>query len=58
VTTPGGAATSATFTVTAAPTITGFSPASGPIGTQVTITGMNFTGATGVKFSNKNAGFS
>src|SRR5207244_7879315 len=30
------------FTTVAAPTITGFSPASGPVGTAVTITGTNF----------------
>ncbi len=29
-----------------APTITSFSPASGPVGTTVTVTGTNFTGAT------------
>ena len=35
------------FTVTPAPTITGFSPHSGPIGTALTITGTNFvSGAT------------
>jgi hypothetical protein len=34
-----------------APTVTGFTPTSGPSGTSVTITGTNFTGATGVKFN-------
>ncbi|PZR80535.1 MAG: hypothetical protein DLM65_07790 [Candidatus Aeolococcus gillhamiae] len=34
----------------AAPTISSFSPSSGPVGTQVTINGTNFTGAT-VKFN-------
>lgn len=60
VTTPAGTATSSTwFTVTApgAPTITSFSPTSGPVGTEVTITGTNFTGATSVKFKNKWATF-
>ena len=53
VTTPGGTATSSTnFTVTIpAPTITGFSPASGPVGTSVTISGANLSGATSVKFN-------
>ncbi|WP_201987682.1 IPT/TIG domain-containing protein [Hymenobacter rubidus] len=34
------------------PTITSLSPASGPAGTVVTLTGTNFTGATGVRFGN------
>jgi hypothetical protein len=38
------------ITITALPTITMLSPASGPAGTQVTITGTNFTGATVVRF--------
>ncbi|MBF0552231.1 MAG: IPT/TIG domain-containing protein, partial [Deltaproteobacteria bacterium] len=33
-----------------APTIISFAPTSGGIGTTVTITGTNFTGATGVSF--------
>jgi uncharacterized repeat protein (TIGR03803 family) len=32
------------------PTITSFTPSSGPVGTQVVITGMSLTGATAVKF--------
>ena len=41
----------ATFTVTAAvPTITSFTPTSGPVGTSVVINGANFTGATSVRF--------
>lgn len=40
---------------TDAPTITSFSPAVGPAGTSVTITGTNFTGATSVKFNNTTA---
>ena len=32
---------------TPAPTITSFTPASGPVGTTVTVTGTNFAGATG-----------
>jgi hypothetical protein len=57
VTTPGGTANSASnFTVTvAAPTITSFSPTSGPPGTSVTITGTNLTGTTSVKFNGANA---
>ncbi|MBI4911359.1 MAG: IPT/TIG domain-containing protein [Acidobacteria bacterium] len=53
VTTPGGTVNSATFfTVTVPPpTITGFSPTSGPVGAGVTITGTNFTGVTGVAFN-------
>ncbi|MBD2720663.1 IPT/TIG domain-containing protein [Hymenobacter armeniacus] len=51
VTTPGGTVTSTgTFTFNApaaAPTITSFTPTSGPVGTTVTVTGTNFTGATG-----------
>ncbi|GES34583.1 IPT/TIG domain-containing protein [Streptomyces angustmyceticus] len=54
VTTPGGTATGpVTYTyVTPAPTISGFTPASGSTtgGTQVTITGTGFTGATAVTF--------
>jgi hypothetical protein len=41
----------------AAPTLSSFSPASGPVGTAVTITGTNFTGATTVKFNNVTATF-
>jgi hypothetical protein len=53
----GTAATSATdFTVAAScVTITSFTPTSGPVGTQVTITGTGFTGATAVSFNNVNA---
>lgn len=51
VTTPGGTATSATdFTFIPAPIITDFTPHTGPIGQVVTLIGMNFTGATKVKF--------
>ena len=66
VATPDGTANSATsFTVTApgggggggggttgTATITSFSPASGPVGTSVVITGTNLTGATSVTFNN------
>jgi dihydroxyacetone kinase DhaKLM complex PTS-EIIA-like component DhaM len=33
-----------------APTVTGFLPTSGPVGTKVTITGTGFSGATAVRF--------
>lgn len=60
VTGPGGTATSAaSFTVTIppppVPAISGFAPASGPVGTQVTITGSNFTGASAVSFNGAQA---
>ena len=52
VTTVGGTSNGITFTVTApAPVLTGISPASGPVGTSVTLTGSNFSGATGVSFN-------
>lgn len=53
VTTAQGTATSSTpFTVIGAPTITGFTPHSGPVGTTVTITGTGFVGdVTGVRFN-------
>src|SRR2546430_1431470 len=61
VTTPGGTATSATsFTVTVAPSapmISSFSPASGPVGAGVTISGSHFTGATAVAFNGAAASF-
>ena len=39
------------------PTITSFTPSSGPAGTSVTITGTNFTGATAVTFNGVSASF-
>jgi len=52
VTTPFGTATRSTFTVTTVvPKITGFAPASGPVGTSVKISGSGFAGATSVAFN-------
>jgi N-acetylneuraminic acid mutarotase len=52
VTTPAGSATSTTSLTVLSnpPTITSFSPTSGPVGTTVIINGANFTGATSVRF--------
>jgi hypothetical protein len=58
VTTEGGMATSpVTFVVPQPPTITGFTPASGPAGTRVTVTGTNLAGATSLKFGGSSAKF-
>lgn len=58
VTTPSGTANSANnFVVTPGPNISSFTPASGNIGTVVTITGANFTGATSVTFNGVAASF-
>jgi surface antigen len=53
VTTPGGASTSgSSFTVLPFPSsVLSFTPAKGPIGTHVTISGAHFAGATAVKFN-------
>ena len=60
VTTAGGTSAAGTadkYTYVTPPTITGISPSSGTTlgGTEVTITGTGFTGATGVKFGSKAA---
>jgi hypothetical protein len=58
VTGPGGTATSSTnFVVILPPTISSFSPTSGPVGTSVTITGTNFAGTTSVSFNSVAATF-
>jgi hypothetical protein len=49
---------SVTASVAAKPTLTSVSPASGPAGTHVTLTGKNLTGATKVVFGTKRASFS
>jgi arylsulfatase A-like enzyme len=56
VTTAGGTATSSSnFTVSPPPAISDFSPASGPIGTGVTINGSNLGSALSVKFNGQTA---
>ncbi len=58
VQTPGGEAVSTNNLITGAgPIITGFSPAAGPVGKRVTITGTGFTGLNSVHF-NTNAAIS
>lgn len=46
-----------TGTTPTTPSISSFSPASGPVGTSVVITGARFTGATAVRFNNTAAAF-
>ena len=56
VVTPGGTAVSAEpFTVVFPPTLTGFTPTTGPVGTRVTLTGTYFLGATDVRFNRVSA---
>jgi hypothetical protein len=56
VTTPAGtAASSSPFSV--APTVNAFAPASGRAGAIVTISGLNFTGTTAVRFNGSAASF-
>jgi hypothetical protein len=58
VTTSTGTGTSATdFVVLVPPTITSFTPTSGPVGTVVTISGRGFTGTTAVAFNGVTASF-
>jgi IPT/TIG domain len=56
VITPQGTATS-TDSFVVRPSITGFRPATGPVGTTVTIRGSNLTGATSVTFNGVTASF-
>ena len=58
VTTAGGTAqSSGAFTVVPPPTIASFTPARGPVGTSVTISGTGLTGATSVTFNGLSATF-
>lgn len=47
----GSMLSAANFTVIGAPTVSLFAPSSGPIGTEVVITGSNFVNVSGVKFN-------
>ena len=59
VKTPNGTAvTGVAFVVTGAPTISSFSPSSGPVGTSVSIIGTNLTNASLVTFDGAHAAFS
>ncbi len=58
VITPSGTASStAGFSVSSMPIVTGFSPSGGNVGARVTISGVNLTGATNVTFSGVSAVF-
>src|SRR5262249_54248719 len=57
VTTPSGGPLVTTTRFTVTPAITSFAPTFGTVGTGVTITGTNFTGATGVSFAGRAATF-
>ncbi len=57
VTTVGGSGTSTGSFTVSAPRIKSFTPTSGRVGTAVTITGANLTGATAVRFNGTTATF-
>jgi large repetitive protein len=57
VTTPSGVGTSAAnFIVTLPPTVTGFSPGSGPVGTVVTVNGTSLDSVTSATLNGQNVG--
>src|SRR5207237_4989287 len=56
-TSDGTASSAASFTVINPPTISSFTPSSGPVGTSVTISGTNYNGATAVLFNSVSASF-
>src|SRR5262249_13762987 len=57
VTTVDGTSTSAnTFTVIKAPTISSFTPAMGPVGATITLSGANISSVTDVSFNGTTAG--
>jgi hypothetical protein len=58
LTTPSGTANSATmFTVIKPPTVTSFTPISGPAGIKVTVNGANLSSVTSVQFNGVSAAF-
>ncbi|MFQ5640887.1 MAG: IPT/TIG domain-containing protein, partial [bacterium] len=56
VTNPAGSGTSGSaFTVTLVPNITSFTPGNGLVGSEVTLSGLNFTGTTDIAFNGTSA---
>jgi hypothetical protein len=56
ITSKGTAISSTSFTILKMPTVTGFTPLSGAVGTSVTITGTNLPSVTEVRFNGASAG--